>query len=105
MPGPISESYNPAPDGQEEDPRYGIVCDCDLKSNGPNYDSATLVGEIERLRRLLDRCWAAAGLARVKKTGMMFQAWEECSPLVASIEDNRSDADELRTKEAEEWNG
>ena len=59
-----------------------------------------VINEVLRLRRLLDDCWAAAGLLGPGMTGQPFQAWEEPSDLVRQIEQLASDASNYREAEA-----
>jgi hypothetical protein len=58
-----------------------------------------LVGEVERLRDLLIRCWQASGLLGERMTGQPFQAWEEPSDLIAQIDQLWSDAENWRTEQ------
>lgn len=61
-----------------------IVYDLDIAPG--RYSPSVLVAEINRLRRLLNECWDAAGLLNADMTGQPYQAWEEPSDLVAEIE-------------------
>lgn len=57
---------------------------------------AWVIDEVLRLRKLLNECWAAAGLLGANMTGQPYQAWEEPSDLVGQIEDLASDAQNYR---------
>lgn len=63
---------------------------------------AWLIGEVIRLRRLLDDCWEAAGLLNPSFTGQYEQAWEQPSDLVDQIEELCSDARHCRENHSED---
>jgi len=98
MPGEVSRSFDPCPDDQQE-PRDAIQSDTDLHRD---YGSAVLIGEIRRLRDILDECWEAAGLLGSNMTHRPWQAWEQPSDLVMQIHELSSDAQAYREGEYEE---
>lgn len=90
MPGEVSRPFDPCPDDDQQEPRDAIQSDTDLHRD---YGSDVLIGEIRRLRGILDECWDAAGLLTSKMTHQPWQAWEQPSDLVMQIHDLWSDAD------------
>lgn len=73
-----------------------IVYDIDVRGE---YPPAVLAAEVRRLRKLLNECWAAAGLLGSGMTGQPYQAWEEPTDLLPQIEQLAMDAECYRESE------
>lgn len=74
----------------------------DIAITPGSFPEAVLIGELRRLRGILDRCWFESGLLGPNMTGNEAQAWEEPSDLEGQISELWSDAQSFRESEGRE---